>query len=193
MCIAAQNSCAQTSDLDSWDWVLSKMSSHAQIWPQGAEKHLFVCSLCFPTYPQPCPQCPHPRLNIIFIDLHLNLVCFSFSPRLPFGVNFYKQLSSRFLLGIRRKNWLQIMKFWCRNNSQIICDKNVVRFFSLVTNNILTVEGWMDGNGYFCEDDKDNKHEIKTYREYFHFHDLESVFKSHSLFSQVKREQKKSK
>ena len=36
MCIATQNSCVQTSDLDSWDQVLSKnMSSHAQIGPQG--------------------------------------------------------------------------------------------------------------------------------------------------------------
>ena len=63
---------------------------------------------------------------------------------------------------------------------------NVVRFFSLVEANNLTVEGWKDGNGYFCEDDKDKKHEIKTYREYFQFHDLEAVFKTHSLFSEVK-------
>ena len=34
----------------------------------------------------------------------------------------------------------------------------------------------------------DNKHEIKTYREYFQFHDLEAVFRSHSLFSEVKIE-----
>ena len=63
---------------------------------------------------------------------------------------------------------------------------NVVRFVSLVEANNLTVEGWMDGEGYFCEYDKDSKHEIKTYREYFHFHDLEAIFKSHSLFSEVK-------
>ena len=63
---------------------------------------------------------------------------------------------------------------------------NVVRFVSLVEAINLTVEGWKDGNGYFCEDDKDNKHEIKTYREYFQFHDLEAVFKSHSLFSEVR-------
>ena len=74
----------------------------------------------------------------------------------------------------------------CRNNSQIICDINVVRFFSLVEANNLTVEGWKNGDGYFCEYDKTNKHEIKTYREYFQFHDLEAVFKTHSLFSEVK-------
>ena len=62
---------------------------------------------------------------------------------------------------------------------------NVVRFVSLVEAINLTVEGWKDGNGYFCEDDKDNKHEIKTYREYFQFHDLEAVFRPHSLFSEV--------
>ena len=72
-----------------------------------------------------------------------------------------------------------------RNNSQIICDMNVVRFFKLVEANNLTVEGWKAGDGYYCEDDKNNKHEIKTYREYFNFHDLEAVFSNHSMFSEV--------
>ena len=68
---------------------------------------------------------------------------------------------------------------------------NVVRFFSLAEANNITIEGWMDGDGYFCEYDKDNKHEIKTYREYFQFHDLEAVFRAHSLFSEVKLENNK--
>ena len=63
---------------------------------------------------------------------------------------------------------------------------NVVRFFKLVEANNLTVEGWRAGDGYFCEDDKNDKHEIKTYREYFHFHDLEAVFTNHSMFSEVR-------
>ena len=71
-------------------------------------------------------------------------------------------------------------------NSQIICDLNVVRFVSWASDrDNLTIEGWNGGDGYSCEYDKYDKHEIKTFREYFEFHDLEPVMGTHTLFSEV--------
>ena len=37
----------------------------------------------------------------------------------------------------------------------------------------LTVEGWDDGHGYHCEDDK--YHVLKTFKEYYDNHDMVPV------------------
>lgn len=49
----------------------------------------------------------------------------------------------------------------------------------------MTIEGWDNGEGYLCEHDKDDKHEIKTFKEYFEFHDLEPVYGTHFFFTEV--------
>ena len=70
----------------------------------------------------------------------------------------------------------------------------VVKFFDWAQDRILqgnlTIEGWKNGSGYLCEQDRN--HEIKTFKEYYDFHDLEAIpgskIDAQSIFSEVELE-----
>ena len=80
--------------------------------------------------------------------------------------------------------------FRSNGDTILMCSIEVVNFYvwaeNKTRNGSLTLPGWREGEGFYCEDSKD--HKIKTFKEYYETHGNKSLTTApdfRGVFSQV--------